>query len=178
MGNLGSGHERHEESEQGRAVLCKGHALQGGMQACPTIWCLQGSYEEAEDGDEDKKCKDLAEAFCSAVKNGRLFNAFSAANRRFKLGKELDEKVNELFDEYMADPDNEEKLKALEEIEMEIAQSQDYTTAGGDVEMLKELDHHNDLDKEGGLVVFDLCTRGVATQEVQTTMQAIRPHNR
>ena len=125
-----------------------------------------------------QECKNLAEAFCTAIKSGRLFSAFSAANRRFKLGKELDEKVNKLFDEYMADPDNEEKLKALEEIEMEIAQSQDYTTAGGDVKVLKELDHHNDLDKDSGLVVFDLCTRGVATQEVQTTMQAIRPHNR
>ena len=125
-----------------------------------------------------KKCKDLAEAFCEQVKSGRLFIAFSKANRRIKLGQELNEKVEKVYDEYLADPENEEKLKAVEEIELEIAKSQDYTTAGGDVEILKELDHHNDLDPEAGLYLYDMCTRGVATQEVQTTMQAIRPHNR
>ena len=125
-----------------------------------------------------KKCKDLAEAFCEQVKSGRLFIAFSNSNRRVKLGQELNEKVNKLYDKYLADPENEEKLKAVEEVELEIAKSQDYTTARGDVEILKELDHHNDLDPEVGLYLYDMCTRGVATQEVQTTMQAIRPHNR
>ena len=106
-----------------------------------------------------------------------MFSAFSNANRRIKLSEEMNDRVEKLYEEYLADPENEEKLKAVEEVELEIAKSQDYTTAGGDVKILKELDHHNDFDDEVGLYLHNMCTRGVATQEVQTTMQATRPHN-
>ena len=137
---------------------------------------MVGSYKKTED---DKKVK--------AVQGGRLFKAFREANRRLKLGKELNDRAEKAYNEYLADPENPAKLQALEDIELEIAMSQDYTTAGGDVKILKELDHHNehahtrsndDLDDEAGLFLYDMRTRGVATQEVQTAMQAIRPHNR
>ena len=36
----------------------------------------------------------------------------------------------------------------------------DYTTAGGDTKVLKELDHHNDLDEDHGIYMFDVCRRG------------------
>ena len=52
------------------------------------------------------------------------------------------------------------KLQALEQAESEMAMQDDYMTAGGDPEILKELDHHNDWDEEYGFSVFDICRRG------------------
>ena len=124
-----------------------------------------------------EKCTELVEAFAKAIKDGRLFQAFMSANVRLNLGKELDDKVNQLYEEYLNDPEDEMKLKRLEEAEMEVHLAIDYQCAGGDVKILKELDHHNDLDGSKGLFLFDLCRRGVAIQKLETTMQTTKPHN-
>ena len=60
----------------------------------------------------------------------------------------------------MAAPESKAKLEALEDVELEIAKRLDYTTAGGDTKVLKELDHHNDLDQDFGIYLFDVCRRG------------------
>ena len=113
-----------------------------------------------------EKCYQLAEAFVHVVKNGKLFNAFMAAGNRIKTSEDLDKRANEAYRAYFADPDDPEKLRLVEEIEMEVAQHMDYQAANGDTEVLKALDHHSDMDPDGNMNVFDVCRRGVATQEI------------
>ena len=60
----------------------------------------------------------------------------------------------------MAEPESQAKLEALEKVELEMTQRLDYTTAGGDTKVLKELDHHNDLDEDHGIYMYDVCRRG------------------
>ena len=107
-----------------------------------------------------KKCKTLADAFAKAIQNGQLFSAFRNAGNRLQLGEALYDEANSLYDEYLADPESKAKLEALEDVELEIAKRLDYTTAGGDTKVLKELDHHNDLDQDFGIYLFDVCRRG------------------
>ena len=114
-----------------------------------------------------QKCKELMEAFVAVIKCGRLFVAFSNAGRRIHVSTDLDDKVASCYNEYIADPENQEKLHALEEVELEVAKAMDYQAADGNVQILKELDHHNDLssadeNSDSGLWVFDLCRAGVA----------------
>ena len=116
----------------------------------------------------------LAAQFLKVIKNGKLFSAFSRAAVRIKLSESFDRQVNQLYEEYLLDPENEDKLRKLEEIEGEVALELDYKTAGGDTKILKELDHHNDLDADCGIFQFDLCRRGVATQSLR---QPCKPPN-
>ena len=117
----------------------------------------------------------MAEELLKAIKSGSLFNAFCRAGRRFSVGEAMGKRFEEAFKVFQADPDNQEKLAALEAIELEMAKASDYTTAGGDVAILKELDHHNDLDPEAGLLIWDICKRGVANQTIQPLIQTIEP---
>ena len=126
-----------------------------------------------------QKCKNLTDAFVAVIQRGQLFSVFSNAGRRINISTDLDSKVDKLFDAYIADPENVAKLKALEAVEMEVAQAIEYKTAGGDVEILKELDHHNDIcpDEDCGLQCFDVCRAGVAISLVQTLMQVSNSHH-
>ena len=104
---------------------------------------------------------------------GALFDAFSNAGRRLKIGEELDAKIDKAFKAYMANPGDPKLLQELEDLEDLVAQGSDYTTADGDTGILKALDHHNDLDE--GLQIFDLCRRGAATQTFQPLIKTIKP---
>ena len=130
--------------------------------------------KKAKAAAKTRKATELANAFLGAIKNGRLFDAFSQAGRRFKVGEELDKKISVAYEQYLKDPENKDKLKALEALELKVAESLDYTTADGDPEILKALDHHNDLDPTAGLHLFDLCRRGVATQTCQPLIKTIK----
>ena len=50
-------------------------------------------------------------------------------------------------------------MKDLEEFEDKVAESIEYKTAGGDVEILKALDYYNKYDS--GFMCWDLCQAGV-----------------
>ena len=101
-----------------------------------------------------EQCKTLAAAFHKAICNGRLFQAFGNAGRKLKISGALWEKAQSLYDAYLLDPTNLEKLQALEQIESEMAEQDDYMTAEGNPEVLKELDHHNDWDEENCISVL------------------------
>ena len=68
----------------------------------------------------------MADQFAKVISNGRLFTAFLNANERFKLGQELDFKVNKLYDEYLQDPTDEGKSANLEAVELEVGEAMDY----------------------------------------------------
>ena len=86
----------------------------------------------------------MAAAFHKAICNGRLFQAFGNAGRKLQLSGALWEKAQSLYDAYLLDPKNLDKLQALEQVESEMAEQDEYMTAVGDPAVLKELDHHND----------------------------------
>ena len=104
-------------------------------------------------------CKALAAAFHKAICNGKLFEAFGNAGRKLKISGALWEKAQSVYDVYIKDP-NAEKLQALEQMEQEMGEQDDYTTANGDPEILKALDHHNEWGENNGIAVFDICRRG------------------
>ena len=105
------------------------------------------------------------DALVKAVRNGKLFRAFMQLGVRSLLVEDpldLNSYINDLYKSFVADPTNEEKLKALEKAELELCLVNDYTTAGGDLEILKELETINELEPEHGIAVYPLCRRGVA----------------
>ena len=108
------------------------------------------------------KCKELAEALVRVLKNGRLFTAFVNAGQRLKVSKEFEKELDTKYNEYLADPEDKEKLAALEELEEAMHEADEYKAAGGDSKRLKALDYHNELDE--GFVVFDVCRRSVGYQ--------------
>ena len=136
---------------------------------------LQKMTKRARQEAKNRQSKEMAKALLDAIKSGSLFKAFCQAGRRFSVSEAMGKKFEEAFKVFQADPDNPEKLKALEEIELEMAKASDYTTAGGDVAILKELDHHNDLYVDAGLTIWDICKRGVANKTIQPLIQTIEP---
>ena len=104
------------------------------------------------------KCKELAEALVEVIKGGRMFSAFMRANERQQLSSTNVEACEKAYEEYLQDPENKEKLEELEEL---VAEDHEYKTAGGDTEILKALDYHNDMSE--GFNMFDLCRAKVGT---------------
>jgi len=115
------------------------------------------------------KCKELAEVFVKTIKNGRLFNAFVRAGERLKVGGERVKECEAAYKAYLNDPENVALLKRLEELEEEVAAEHEYTTAGGDTEVLKALDFHNDMSE--GFNMYDCCRSKVRHAETLITMQ-------
>ena len=149
-----------KKANKGEQKITKGIHYQAAVCIVQDDPNYQKLSKNAKAKAKTKKCRTLAEAFTKAIRNGRLFNAFSNAGNRLQLGEALYDKANSLYDEYLADPESQAKLEALEKVELEMTQRLDYTTAGGDTKVLKELDHHNDLDQDFGIYLFDVCRRG------------------
>ena len=108
------------------------------------------------------RCKEMADQLTHVIKKGRLFKAFLAAGEDFKVSAELQEKLNKAYDNYLKNPDDQANLQRLEELEDEAAVIADYKTAGGDVEILKALDYHNDMSE--GFNLYDCCTRKIGDE--------------
>ena len=103
------------------------------------------------------RCKEMADQLTHVIKKGRLFKAFLSAGEDLKVSAELSAKLSKAYDDYLNDPDNKSNLERLEELEDEAAKQTEYKTAGGDVEILKALDYHNDMSE--GFCLFDVCSR-------------------
>ena len=112
------------------------------------------------------KCKELASHLVQAIRANRLFEVFRAASQRFNISSAAHERLQIAFNVYLADPEDREKLRLLEQLEDEVHVLADYKTADGNVPILKALDYHNDLHPgfvsfQYSLNVFDICRSGV-----------------
>ena len=105
------------------------------------------------------RCKEMANQLAHVIKNGRLFKAFLSAGEAFKVSAALQDKLNLAYAAYFQNPDGQGNLARLEELEDEAAKETEYKTAGGDPEILKALDFHNDMSE--GFNMYDICTRKV-----------------
>ena len=101
------------------------------------------------------KSKELATQLLATIKSGRLFSAFMGAGNRLNIAEEICKECDIAYAEYLADPENVQKLARLEELEDKVAEQNEYKTANGDVDILKALDFHNDMSH--GFNLFDCC---------------------
>ena len=91
------------------------------------------------------------------IRGGGLLKAFTQAGTRIEANAEIQERLNDAYEVYMADPTNEEKLKKFEDIECELYKTVRYTAFNGDGRMLYLADYCNQMDDKGQFKIFDLC---------------------
>eukprot|EP00974_Lingulodinium_polyedra_P030117 2899918-Lingulodinium_polyedra.AAC.1 len=70
----------------------------------------------------------LAETLVEILQEGGLFEALADAGRRIDRQEKYSHEYQKLFDEFIADPEDETKRKAVEEAEEKFSAFEDYNT--------------------------------------------------
>ena len=114
----------------------------------------------------------LAQAMVEVIKEGGFFEAFAGAGLRMERANDTAELYQKAFDDYMNDPKNEEKKRAVEEMEEAYAATRDYQTClekgEQQVDYLKALDFVDTIGPK--MRIYNVCraktswdwSRGVA----------------
>jgi hypothetical protein len=100
-----------------------------------------------------------------------VFNAFVSADQAFKVDAELTYELEQAYDTYLEDPDDPGKLAHLEELEDQSAESDEWKAAGGDPEICKALDFHNDMAKD--FLMYHICAHCGSYMPAHYWFQAI-----
>ena len=121
----------HKQDSKGVQWLVRGNHYTGAAAICERDKTNSGIKKKELAKDKTKKCKELHEAFLRVISEA-LLNVLVNEEARMTLDAELQEEVQNKYEAYRRNPEDEQLLRALAELGKKIEDEQSHKTADGD----------------------------------------------